>query len=68
MIGELRAAKLFDGVRGAPPVDKDAIVDVLMKVQRLALDLAGTVSELDLNPLVVGPNGAVALDALVVSR
>jgi acyl-CoA synthetase (NDP forming) len=68
MIGELRAAKLFDGVRGQQPVDKEAIVDVLMKVQRLALDLADTVSEIDLNPLVVGPDGAVALDALVVCK
>jgi acyl-CoA synthetase (NDP forming) len=68
MIDELRGAKLFDGVRGQPAVDKEALVDVLMKVQRLALDLAGTVSELDLNPLVVGPSGAVALDALVVCK
>jgi acyl-CoA synthetase (NDP forming) len=68
MLGELRAAKLFDGVRGQPPVDREAIVDVLMKVQRLALDLADTVSELDINPLAVGPTGAVALDALVVCR
>jgi acetate---CoA ligase (ADP-forming) len=66
MLTELRAAKLLDGVRGAPPVDKEAIVDVLMKVQRLALDLSDSVAELDINPLVVGPSGAVALDALVV--
>jgi acetate---CoA ligase (ADP-forming) len=68
MLTELRAAKLLDGVRGQPPVDKDAVVDVLMKVQRLALDLSDSVAELDINPLVVGPSGAVALDALVVCR
>jgi hypothetical protein len=68
MLSELRAAKIFHGVRGQPAVDTEAIVDVLMKVQRLALDLADTVSELDINPLVVGPTGAVALDALVVCR
>jgi acyl-CoA synthetase (NDP forming) len=68
MLGELRAAKLFAGVRGQPPVDTEAIVDVLMKVQRLALDFADTVSELDINPLAIGPTGAVALDALVVCR
>jgi hypothetical protein len=66
MLGELRAGKLLDGVRGRPAADKAALVEVLMKVQRLALDLAGSVSELDINPLVVGPAGAVALDALVV--
>jgi acyl-CoA synthetase (NDP forming) len=45
-----------------------ALVDVLVKVQRLAMDLADTVAELDINPLVVRAKGqgAVALDALVV--
>ena len=46
--------------------DVDALVDVIMNVQRLAMDLAGDVRELDINPLVVRPRGAVALDALVV--
>ena len=39
-----------------------------MKVQRLAMDLAGDVRELDINPFVVRPRGAVALDALVVKQ
>ena len=68
MITELRAHKLLDGVRGKPPVNKKALVDVLMKVQQLALDLADNVAELDINPLVVGPDRAVALDALVVCK
>jgi len=55
-------------VRGAKPVDEGALVDTLMKVQRLALDLAGDVAELDVNPLVVRSRGAVALDALVVRK
>jgi acyl-CoA synthetase (NDP forming) len=68
MISELRAHALLDGARGRPPVNKDSLVDVLMKVQQLALDLADNVAELDINPLVVGPDGAVALDALVVCK
>jgi succinyl-CoA synthetase beta subunit len=47
-------------------VDVDALVDVIMKVARLAMDLADGIAELDINPLVVRPRGAVALDALVV--
>ena len=39
-----------------------------MKVQRLAMDLAGDIRELDINPFVVRPRGAVALDALVVKQ
>ena len=55
-------------MRGRRPVDVDALVDTVMKVQRLALDLAGDIRELDINPLVIRPRGAVALDALVVKQ
>ena len=67
-LAELKGFKLLEGVRGRPGVDIDALVDTVMKVQRLALDLAGDIRELDINPLVVRPRGAVALDALVVKR
>jgi acyl-CoA synthetase (NDP forming) len=66
MLRELAGFKLLEGVRGAPPADLDALVDVITKVARLASDLADVLGELDVNPLVVRPQGAVALDALVV--
>ncbi|MBK5289193.1 MAG: acetate--CoA ligase family protein [Acidimicrobiia bacterium] len=66
MLDELAGAKMLDGVRGAKPADRAAMVDVIMKVQRLALDLADEIGELDINPLVIRPKGAVALDALVI--
>ncbi len=62
---ELAGSKLLAGLRGAKPADVPALVDTIMRVQRLALELAD-VRELDINPLVVRPKGAVALDALVV--
>jgi acyl-CoA synthetase (NDP forming) len=65
---ELKGYKLLEGVRGAKPADIDALVDTVMNVQRLAMDLAGDVRELDINPLIVRPRGAVALDALVVKK
>jgi acyl-CoA synthetase (NDP forming) len=71
MLRELQGYPLLEGVRGGAPVDIDAIVDVIMKVQRLAMDLGSSepgVAELDINPLKVGPRGAVALDALVVRK
>jgi acyl-CoA synthetase (NDP forming) len=68
MLRELKGYKLLEGVRGQKPADIDALVDAIMKVQRLALDLAGEVRELDVNPLVVRPRGVVALDALVVKK
>ena len=69
-VGELAGAKLFEGVRGAKPSDVKALVDTILKVQRLAVDNADAIAELDINPLVVRPKGkgVVALDALVVPR
>ncbi|MGW2647025.1 acetate--CoA ligase family protein [Streptomyces sp. NPDC001393] len=70
MLAELRGRALLDGVRGRPPADLDALVEVILRVQRMALELGESVSELDINPLMVLPRGqgAVALDALVVCR
>ncbi|MGZ6911972.1 MAG: acetate--CoA ligase family protein [Acidimicrobiia bacterium] len=68
MLDELAGSKMLDGVRGAKPADRAALVDVIMKVQRLAMDLADVIGELDVNPLVVRPKGAVALDALIVRK
>jgi acyl-CoA synthetase (NDP forming) len=65
-LDELKGVKVLRGARGRTPADVDALIDTVMKVQRLAMDLAGDVRELDINPLVVRPRGAVALDALVV--
>jgi acyl-CoA synthetase (NDP forming) len=70
MLGELRGARLLDGVRGAPPADVDGLVDVILRVQRMAMELGDSLAELDINPLMVLPRGqgAVALDALAVCR
>ncbi len=68
MVRELKGFPLLEGARGARPADLDALLDVIMRVQRLALDLADDLGELDINPLTVTPTGAVALDALAVSR
>ncbi|MFG2574591.1 acetate--CoA ligase family protein [Streptomyces sp. NPDC048481] len=70
MLAELRGRALLDGVRGRPPADVDALVEVVLRVQRMALELGADLAELDVNPLVVLPRGqgAVALDALAVCR
>ncbi len=70
MLGELRGRPLLDGVRGRPPADLDALVEVILRVQRMALELGDVLAELDINPLMVLPRGqgAVALDALAVCR
>ena len=62
-----KAAKLLAGWRGAPPADAGAVADVLHRLSQLAVDLP-EVSELDLNPVLAGPTGAVAVDARVRLR
>jgi acetyltransferase len=66
MIGELRGAKLFDGYRGSPPADKEALARALVAVSQMGAALAPRLKELDINPVFVGPDGVVAADALVV--
>ena len=68
MIEEIRSASLLKGARGRPKADLRAIVDAIMKVQRLAVDLSDDIAELDVNPIVVRETGAgcVVVDALIV--
>jgi acetate---CoA ligase (ADP-forming) len=67
MLTEIRAHALLDGVRGKPPVDKDAIVEALLRVGQLVQDFP-EIAEIDINPLTVYPRGqgAVAIDMRLV--
>jgi acetyl coenzyme A synthetase (ADP forming)-like protein len=64
MIGGLRAAKLLDGYRGSPAVDRDAFLQVIQRLSAL-VEAIPELAELELNPLVLLPrgHGAVAVDA-----
>lgn len=64
MIKEIKGHRVLEGMRGLPPVDFEALTDVILKVSRLVTDHA--IQELDVNPLVVSPRGAVVVDALLV--
>jgi acetate---CoA ligase (ADP-forming) len=66
MIREVRGFALLQGYRGTPPANVDALVDVIMRVQRIAQD--GILTELDINPLKVLPDRVVALDAFARKR
>jgi acetyltransferase len=68
MIGRLRASKLLAGYRGAAACDVNALAQALVNLGALALDLGEAIESVDVNPIVALPQGAVALDGLVVLR
>ena len=70
MIAELRGARLFDGYRGKPAADKEALAQTLVAVAKMAAALAPRLQELDINPVFVGAvgEGVVAADALLVLK
>jgi acetyltransferase len=65
MLGAIRGARLLGAVRGQPAADAAALVDVLLRVSQIAVDHP-EIAELDVNPLLAFPEGAMAPDARVV--
>jgi acetyltransferase len=62
MLDELKMAALLRGVRGEPPVDRAALGEMISRFGQLALDCP-ELAEVELNPVVASPTGAVAVDA-----
>ena len=68
MVAEVKGARLLRGFRGRPAADIDALCETLVQVSHLAVNLEGTLAELDINPLMVlaAGQGVKAADALVI--
>ena len=66
MIAETRAARILSGWRGGPPLDVAALAAALVRVSQLAWQLRDTVAAIDINPLIVLPQGVRVVDALIV--
>lgn len=64
MLSELRCAPLLSGYRGRPPVDVGSLREQIVRVAALLMELP-EIAELDLNPVIVTPGGAVAVDARI---
>jgi acetyltransferase len=64
MLSEIRGAPLLRGFRGAPAVDREAILAVLLRLSDI-VSLHPELLELDINPLIAHPGGAVAVDGRV---
>jgi acetyl coenzyme A synthetase (ADP forming)-like protein len=67
LVTDGKAGRLVAGIRGAPPADAGALRDLVIRLGRLADDFP-EVCELDLNPVLAGPEGCVAVDARIRVR
>lgn len=65
MLSRLRGARVLEGARGRPAVDREALADLIVGVAAFAADRPD-VLEIDLNPVIATTDAAVAVDALVV--
>jgi acetyltransferase len=68
MIDELRCRRVLDGTRGRPPLDVAAAARTLALLAHFAWQNRATIAEIDINPLVVLPQGVLAVDALIVLK
>jgi hypothetical protein len=66
MLRGLRGYPLLTGARGAKPVDVEKLVSAIVQLDALASALGDKVRSLDVNPLIVTPERAVVVDAIVV--
>ena len=65
IIKEIRAYRLLEGYRGQPAVDIEYIEELLLRVSRM-IEENPEIKEMDINPLIVYANGAIAVDARII--
>lgn len=63
LLSELALAPILTGVRGRPPLDIELVATMISRLSWLAVDAKDWLSELDLNPVLINPTGAVVVDA-----
>jgi acetate---CoA ligase (ADP-forming) len=68
MIDRLEVRPLLDGIRGQPAADVDALTRTIAAMSWLAQDLGDHLEAIDANPVICGPSGCVAVDALLILR
>ena len=66
LLDSLKVSRLLAGHRGGPPLALAPVVEAVVSMSRLAEELGDRLGAVDVNPLVVHPGGAIAVDALVL--
>ena len=65
MIDQIKARKVLDGVRGEAAVDKESLVDLLLKISSI-VDAHPQIAELDLNPVIALDDGCTVVDTRII--
>jgi acyl-CoA synthetase (NDP forming) len=65
MLARLKGARLLDGFRNLPAVDRAVLADIVQRVGELAADHAARIAEIDVNPVICAGARQVAVDALI---
>ena len=68
LLSELRIARLLAGYRGKPAADMDGLARQLAQFSQMVALLGDTITEIDINPVICGPDGAFAVDCLVLTK
>ncbi|MCP4979647.1 MAG: CoA-binding protein, partial [Gammaproteobacteria bacterium] len=65
MLSSLKVNRLLQGVRGKPAVNRQALIDAIVALSRIAFEFHDSIAEIDINPVLVNEHEAVAVDALI---
>lgn len=65
MINEIKGKKLFEGFRGFPPVKKEKLINLMLKISKL-VEENPIIKEMDLNPVVATEKGLITIDARII--
>ena len=68
MINEIKMQKMLNGFRGLPPVDREALAEMIVKVSELAIELEDYIKEIDLNPVIANEDGVFGVDARIILK
>ncbi len=68
MINEIKTQKMLNGFRGLPPIDRDAVAEMIVKVSELAIELEEYIKEIDLNPIIANEDGVFGVDARIILK
>jgi hypothetical protein len=66
MIDDIKTQKMLNGFRGMPPVDREALAEMIVKISQVAIEKKDLIKEIDLNPVIANEDGIFGVDARII--